>query len=80
MTTENMERPPVKLAYIIDNQVVDVLYTDDRLSSIMLSNPIILDVSEGFYDEKNNPRIQVGATYNPESNTFTNPDIDVPQE
>ena len=48
MTTENIETPPVKLAYIIDGEIVDILHTDERLASIFLSNPIIIDISENF--------------------------------
>lgn len=66
--------PPVKLAYILDNEVVDILHTDERLAAIMTSNPVIIDVSEGFFDDKGYATIQIGATYNPENSTFTNPD------
>lgn len=38
--------PPVKLAFIIDGKVLDVLHTDDRLAAIFLSEPLILDVTE----------------------------------
>jgi hypothetical protein len=74
MTTENIETPPVKLAYIIDGEIVDILHTDERLASIFLSNPIIIDISENFYDEENRPTIIVGAKYNQSTNTFENPE------
>lgn len=49
--------PPVKLAFIIDGTVLDVLHTDDRLAAIFLSQPLIIDVSDK-YDEltDGNPR------------------------
>lgn len=72
MTIGDIPNPPVKLAYIIDNEIVDILHTDERLGAIMLSEPLIIDISENFYDEENRPTILVGALYDPETNTFTN--------
>jgi hypothetical protein len=42
------------------------------LSAILLSNPIIIDVSENFYNEENRPTLFVGATYNETTKTFNN--------
>lgn len=36
---------PVKLAFIIDNKVVDIIHTDERFAAIFLSDPLILDVT-----------------------------------
>lgn len=72
MTIGDIPNPPVKLAYIIDNEIVDILHTDERLGAIMLSEPLIIDISENFYDEENRPTILVGALYDPKTNTFTN--------
>jgi hypothetical protein len=55
-----------KIALVIDNEVVDVMYCQERLASILLSNPLVLDVSERILNEK----ISIGYFYNPESNTF----------
>ena len=41
-----MENPPVKIAFIIDGKVVDVLHTDERLASIFLSDPVVIDVTQ----------------------------------
>jgi hypothetical protein len=49
--TNQNKVPSNKLAYIIDGKVLDVLHTDDRLSAIMLSEPIIVDVTD-FYKDK----------------------------
>lgn len=67
MTEEN----PKKIAFIIDNEVVEILHTDERLSAIFLSNPVVKDITE----EMKNPveNIWIGATYNPETNTYKNP-------
>lgn len=44
--TEQQPIPPVKLAFVLDGKVQDVLHTDDRLAAIFLSEPIIVDVTE----------------------------------
>jgi hypothetical protein len=64
--------PPVKIAFIIDNVVVDVLHTDERLAAIFLSEPLILDVS----DTADGIAFQglVGATYDPTTGEFTLPE------
>ena len=63
-----IQLPPIKIAFIIDNKVVEILNTDERLSAILLSNPLILDVT----DKMNNPEeyVMIGATYNPETGSF----------
>lgn len=63
--------PPVKIAFIIDNEVVDILHTDDRLAAIFLSNPVILDVSNKMPLTDFN--ITVGSTYDEETDTFALP-------
>jgi len=61
--------PPIKIAFVIDDEVVDILHTDSRLAAIFLSEPKIIDVTDSF--EEGVP-VQVGATHN-EDGTFTNP-------
>lgn len=41
-----METPPIKLAFIIDGEVADILHTDERLAAIFTSQPLILDITE----------------------------------
>lgn len=67
-------QPPlsVKLAFIIDNQVADILHTDERLGAIFLSEPLIIDISDKI-DENGIVQVQVNASYNPETQQFTNP-------
>ena len=55
------ELPPVKIAFVIDGEVVDVLHTDERLGAIFLSQPIVVDVSEWY--AANPGRVLVKATY-----------------
>ena len=63
---ENPQMPPKKVALIIDNQVQDMLHTDERLAAIFLSDPIFLDVTD-IYDGAP----LVGWTYNPETGTIS---------
>lgn len=37
--------PPVKLAFVLDGKVVDIIHTDDRFAAIFLSNPLVIDVT-----------------------------------
>jgi hypothetical protein len=60
--------PPIRLAFILDDQIVDVLHTDPRLAAIFLSDPVVLDVTDSIEVEHNN--IFVGAYYNPVEKTF----------
>ena len=68
MTDTPPTLPPVKLAFIIDGQVADVLHTDTRLGAILLSEPTILDVSDKNLITDN---IQIGSVYDPKTGLFT---------
>lgn len=65
MTTEQQPQmppmPPVKIAFVIDGVVADILHTDDRLAAIFLSEPIMIDVTELV--EANPNTNFVNATY-----------------
>jgi hypothetical protein len=67
-TNQQPATPPVKIAFVIDNQVVDVLHTDDRLGAIFLSDPVTVDVSDLFYS---NNMVLPGDTYDSETKTFS---------
>ena len=71
--TEEQSLPPKKIVFIIDGEVVDILHTDERLSAIFLSQPLILDITEEMSDNPN--YIIPGATYDYETKTFTNPQM-----
>jgi hypothetical protein len=62
--------PPKAIAFVIDDEIVDVLYTDERMSSILLSNPIILDLSNVVTNapEISTYRPTIGWIYNAEEN------------
>ena len=65
---DNLEVGPIKLAFIIDNQVVDLLHTDDRFKSIFMSNPVIIDVTD--IEDTPGQYVMVGSTYDPETGNF----------
>jgi hypothetical protein len=60
--------PPVKLAIVIDNKVVDIMHTDTRFAAILLSNPVVVDVTPG--NEEDQLKTYVGDDYDPESGLF----------
>lgn len=69
MAQHNHELPPVRVAFILDNKVVDILNTDERLGAIFLSNPTVVEVTD--YEDMTS--VRVGSEYNPETNEFTAP-------
>jgi hypothetical protein len=71
MTENNIVLPKIKIAFILDGQVVDILHTHDRLAAILLSEPLIVDITEVKSDA--NSEILPGYTYNATANTFTPP-------
>lgn len=68
--TENL--PPVRLAFVIDGEVVDILLTDERLAAIFLSEPTIVDVTS-IIESEGNSAVIVGSTYDAETKKFTFP-------
>lgn len=38
--------PPVKIAFVIDGKVVDVIHTEERMAAILLSEPQIVEVTD----------------------------------
>lgn len=77
MTNNNPNIPPVKLAFIIDGVVADVLHTDDRLAAIFLSEPTIVDVTE--WVEKHPGQNLVDATYSGSKFTVKSPTAPIAQ-
>lgn len=66
--------PPIKVAFIIDNRVVDIIHTDERLGAIFLSEPLMVDVTDSI--GPNNSTVFVNSIYDPNTNTFTPPQYD----
>ena len=67
---ESVALPPVKVAFVIDGELVDILHTDERLAAIFLSEPVMVDVSD-VYDAEN--PIPVGSIYDEATGTFNPP-------
>lgn len=61
---------PIKIAYIIEGEVVDILHTDERLASIFLSNPILVDVTDKFNNGTSS--IIIGTRYDSTTGQFSN--------
>ena len=68
MTENNI---PIKIAFIIDGEVVEILHTQDRLAAILLSEPTIVDISDVKNDS--NSDIYPGWKYDSTTDTFTPP-------
>ena len=76
MTTEeqaNNQLPPRAIAFIIDNEVVEVIRTSDVLAAIFLNNPKIVDTTH--LDQMAVPP-SLGWVYNEEENTLIGRDMD----
>jgi hypothetical protein len=69
MTTETPRvLPPNIVAYVIDNQVVQTIHVDERMAAVVLSEPLVIDVTE-----LGKQGVQNGDIYDPETGTFSRP-------
>jgi hypothetical protein len=76
MTENNMESmplPPIKVAFVIDGQVVEVFHTDERLSAILLSNPTIIDATEFIAGQELTIADNTIVGWQYDGSTFTKP-------
>jgi hypothetical protein len=69
MTDNNV--PYIKIALILDGQVVDILHTQDRLAAILLSDPTVVDITDVNTDS--NSAIYPGWAYDATTGAFTPP-------
>ena len=70
MTEEEINQlTPKKVAFIIDGEVIDIVGTDERLASIFLSQPIIVDVT----GPDGSPTAYIGYSYDQATGKFTKP-------
>jgi len=65
------DKIPNHIAFIIDNKIVEIIRTDDRIAAIWLSQPTMVDVTS---PEGPGSIAEIGYTYNPETQTFTAPE------
>jgi hypothetical protein len=63
------EIPPIKIAFVLDNEIVDILHTDERLAAIFTSNPIIVNITNNMIEDGGTAG--VGSIYDPETQTFS---------
>jgi hypothetical protein len=63
------EIPPIKIAFVLDNEIVDILHTDERLAAIFTSNPIIVNITDNMIEDGGTAG--VGSIYDPETQTFS---------
>jgi hypothetical protein len=68
MNNQVVELPPDRVAFVIDGEVVEVLFVNEKLAAILNSNPIILDVTGMTVEEGG--IVQRGTLYDVETNTF----------
>lgn len=61
--------PPYKIAFVIDNQVAEILYAETRLAAILLSDPTIVEVTELLDADPH--AVHNGDVYNPETGEFS---------
>ncbi len=62
---EDIEHP-YTIAFIIDGEVVDILRSHAQLGAILLSDPIIVDITD-------NPNVTRGDAYDESTGTFKDP-------
>ena len=72
------QMPPIKVAFVLEGKLVDILHTDERLSAIFLSNPLVINVTEPVDAQDGN--VVVGADYNYETREFTAPVTEVQED
>lgn len=62
--------PPEAVAFVIDGEVVDVLHTEPRLAAILLSEPVMVRITDIFAEDPNT--VKIGSKYDPVTKTFSN--------
>lgn len=60
--------PPIKLAFILDGEIVDILHTDERLGAIFTSNPTIVNITQELMQPEN--KISVGTKWDYSTEQF----------
>lgn len=64
----------IQLAFILDDKIVDIINTDERLAAIFLSQPVVVDITNMPKGPEGS--IFIHSKYNSETNTFTAPTFD----
>lgn len=73
MNNQEIQLPPDRVAFVIDGEVVEVLYVNEKLAAILNSNPLIVDVTGMTADVGG--IVQAGVLYDYETKTFKKPEV-----
>jgi len=65
---QEQQLPPIKIAFVLDGEVVDILHTDERLSAIFTSSPLIIDVTGQLVQDGG--IIKIGTKWDYETQQF----------
>jgi hypothetical protein len=65
---QSVELPKDRVAFVIDGEVVEILYVNEKLAAILNSNPLILDVTGLTVDAGG--IVERGILYDYETKTF----------
>ena len=65
----NQPLPLIRLAFLIDDEVSEVVNTDERLAAMWLSEPKVLDITDR-YDVITAQGDIKGMKYNPDTDSF----------
>jgi hypothetical protein len=63
--------PSVKVALILDETILDVLHVDERLGAILLSNPLVINVTEVFQKTPEKASKLINAKYDEDTEVIT---------
>jgi hypothetical protein len=62
-----LDLPPIRVAFVLDDKVEEILFVDNRLGAILLSDPLILEVVE---ERATTDFVAIGDSYDPENDKF----------
>jgi hypothetical protein len=64
---EKIYMPPIRVALIIDNKVEEIIFAEDRLGAILLSEPLMLEIVQ---ERATSEYVAIGDYYDPETDKF----------
>jgi len=73
MTDNTPPMPDNRIAFIIDDKVVEIIYAHDRLAAALLSDPVIVDIKD--VKASDNSDVHVDYLYDSKTKTFTPPAV-----
>jgi len=73
MTDNTPPMPDNKIAFVIDDKVVEIIYAHDRLAAALLSDPVIVDIKD--VKASDNSDVHVDYVYDSTTKTFAPPAV-----